>query len=244
MELALDVLVLLAALGCAAQEAGLQGALDEGVAHIEQLIEAETLPFVAQADAVRLAAVMDGEIIGAGGELDVALGAVVLCVVEPVFLNPADLFVCNFCHKASPWDMIAQFSPEGKCFYGMDKLMGRVVMHSLRKGKIHNSVFAALQHRLRRILRTIAQVRAKGADIENHVIASRKAAWQSASPGPFRGRKENGLPRAFGPRNDMVFAARFRRAVLGGAASCIQIFHIFPLLLQVSWVSFSRSAAY
>jgi len=33
--------------------------------------------------------------------------------------------------------------------------------------------------------------------------------WCEAPPGPQRGRKENGLPRAFGPRNDI-----FRRLVL------------------------------
>ena len=58
----------------------------------EQLIAAEAVLFIVQADGPRLAAAVDGKIVGAGGELDVALGAVVLGVDQPVFVDPADLF--------------------------------------------------------------------------------------------------------------------------------------------------------
>jgi len=50
--------------------------------------------------------------------------------------------------------------------------------------------------------------------LSTSVIASRKAAWQSASPAvqstvrPRRGRKENGLPQPFGLRNDMEWGNR------------------------------------
>ena len=67
----------------------------------------------------------------------------------------------------------------------------------------------------------------------HHVIARSGATWQSASPSmrsmdrPQRGRKENGLPRACGPRNDggrlgagaSVLAVRVLQMVGGGSAA-------------------------
>ena len=103
----------------------LQGALDEGVAHIEQLVAAEAILFVAQTHALEAVvghiAPVDGEIVGAGGELDIARLAGFLGIEHPEGGHLVDLFDGNFSHKASPFVMIAQFSLEGKCFSPADR---------------------------------------------------------------------------------------------------------------------------
>ena len=103
---------------------GLQGALDEGVAHIEELVAAEAVLLIAQSHALQAVlghiAPVDGEIIGSGGELDVARLAVFFGVEQPEGRDLVDLFDGNFVHKASPLAIIAQFSQEGKCFSPTD----------------------------------------------------------------------------------------------------------------------------
>ena len=79
---------------------GLQGALDEGVPHIKQLIAAEAVLFIAHAHALECVlghiAPVDGKIVGAGGELDVPRLAAVLGVKHPERRDLIDLFDENF----------------------------------------------------------------------------------------------------------------------------------------------------
>ena len=100
------------------------GALDEGVAHIVKLIAAEAVLLIAHTHALKPVlghiAPVDGEIVGAGGELDVPRLAAVLGVKQPEGRDLVDLFQENFIHKASPSGIIAQFSRKSKCFSPTD----------------------------------------------------------------------------------------------------------------------------
>ena len=103
---------------------GLQGALDEGVAHIVKLVAAEAVLLIARTHALervlgRIAPV-DREIVGAGGELDIPRLAAVLGVKQPEGRDLVDLFQENFINKASPSGIIAQFSQKSKCFSPTD----------------------------------------------------------------------------------------------------------------------------
>jgi hypothetical protein len=91
------------------------------MAHIDQLIIAIAVRFVAQTDAPGIAALVDGKIIGTGGELDVPGLALCAFVDDPVFATLLDLFDGNIRHKASPLVIIAHFSCMGKCFSAVDE---------------------------------------------------------------------------------------------------------------------------
>lgn len=124
VELLLDALIFLPQLGRRAEKPGLQGAFDEGMSHIEQLVAAEAVLFIAQTHAFQLVAGAvaphDGEIVGAGGELDVAGRTLGLGVDHPKLADLLDLFDGNFSHKASPSDMIAHLPEKSKCFSQAD----------------------------------------------------------------------------------------------------------------------------
>ena len=105
-----------------AQKTGFQGELDAGMTCRKQLIIAIVVLLIAQAHAVGVTAAVDGKIVGTGGELDISLFAGGFCIENPELVDLVDLFDENFCHKASPLDMIPQFSPEGKCFSVVDAI--------------------------------------------------------------------------------------------------------------------------
>ena len=95
VELLFDGFVFLPELGGGAEKLRLQGALDEGVPHIKQLITAEAVLFIAQTHALQAVfggiAAVDGEIVGAGRELDVA-DTLVLIVDQPELADLPDFF--------------------------------------------------------------------------------------------------------------------------------------------------------
>ena len=67
-----------------------------------------------------VAATLDGEIVGAGGELDVSRLAAVLGIEQPEGRDLVDLSQEDLVHKASPVPIIAQFSHKSKCFSPVD----------------------------------------------------------------------------------------------------------------------------
>ena len=88
----LDALILLPELGGGAEKLRLQGAPDEGVTHIKKLIAAEAILFIAQTHALGVTAVVNGKIVGTGGELDVA-DALVLIVDQPELADLPDFLM-------------------------------------------------------------------------------------------------------------------------------------------------------
>ena len=125
VQLLLDGLVFLPELGGGAKKLRLQGTLDAGVSHIEQLITAEAILFIAQSHALQTVvgdiAPVDGKIVGTGGELDMGWNTLFLVVDQPEPADLPDLSDGNFSHKASPFDMIAQLPGKSKCFSRADR---------------------------------------------------------------------------------------------------------------------------
>ena len=109
---------------CLAQT-GTAGALDQRMAHVEQLIAVAAGLLIAKAHGFQAVpgflTPVDGKIVGTGGELDVGGLAFLIQIHHPILSDLLNLIDGNFSHKASPLTIIAQFSPESKCFSPTDK---------------------------------------------------------------------------------------------------------------------------